>query len=390
MNNRRRKLLRIGIDCRTILNPSHGERAGIGQYTYQLVKHLLKIDKYNTYVLFCDHRSGSLKEFYRKRVELVRLPLSQYKKYLPLAYSHVVVANTFTKAKLDVLHAPANILPLQYKKSAVVTIHDLAIYTHPEWFPSGQDFSIKWLVPGSVRKAKQVIAVSQATATDIVKQFHLPKKNITVIHEGVTTTKPISKLAAQRLLKPYHLGEKFLLYVGTLEPRKNIAGIINAFDAIACRKPKRYKNIQLVLAGQKGFNFENTYTTIQQAKCGKIRYLGYVSDAVKQALLSQATGLVFPSFYEGFGLPVVEAMQAGLPVITSNISSLPELVGKAAIVVNPTKQHELEQAIDKLVGSKLLRERLAKKGKLQAQQFSWEKCARETLKVYQRICLDKL
>lgn len=383
MTSRRRTSLRIGIDCRTILNPSHGERAGIGQYTYQLVKHLLKIDKINTYVLFYDHRAGDLKEFRRKRVELVRLPLSEYKKYLPLAYSHVVVANTFTRAKLDVLHAPANVVPLQYKKPVVVTIHDLAIYTHPEWFPSGQDFSVKWLVPGSVRKAKQIIAVSQATAMDITKQFQVPKKNITVIHEGISTKKNLSKLAARRLLKPYHLGEQFLLYVGTLEPRKNIAGIINAFDAIACRKPKRYKNIQLVLAGQKGYHFENTYRSIHQAKCGRIRYLGYVSEAVKQALLSQATGLVFPSFYEGFGLPVLEAMQTGTPVITSNLSSLPELVGKAALLVNPAKQFEIEQAIDKLVGSKLLRERLTKKGKLQAQQFSWDKCARETLKIYQ-------
>lgn len=389
MKTRGRKQLRIGIDCRTILNPTQGERAGIGQYTYQLVKHLLKIDKRNTYVLFYDHRAGSLKEFTQKRVELVRLPLSQYKKYLPLAYSHVVVANTFSQANLDVLHAPANVLPLHYKKPAVVTIHDLAIYSHPEWFPSGQDFSVKWLVPSSVRKAKHVIAVSQATAQDITRQFHLPKQRVSVIHEGIAQTKSISKLTARRHLKPYHLSERYFVYIGTLEPRKNIAGIINAFDSIACSKFKRYKDIQLILAGQKGYHFEDTYNTIQGAKCGRIRYIGYVSDAVKQALLSQALGLVFPSFYEGFGLPVLEAMQAGTPVITSKISSLPELVGKSALLINPAKQFELEHAIDKLASSKITRERLIKKGKVQAEQFSWEKCARETLVVYEKVAENK-
>ncbi len=377
--------MRIGIDCRTILNPTTGEKAGVGHYTYYLVKHLLKLDKKNTYVLFFDHRSSSVQEFKRKNVELVQFPYSEYKKYLPYAYSHVLVGRVLTKAKLDVFHSPANVIPMQYHKPAVVTIHDLAIYEHPEWFPPKQDFSVNVLVPKSINKAERIIAVSQATAKDIQKRFKVPAKKITTILEGYEPVKAPTKLAIHALRKSLHLNEQYLLYIGTLEPRKNIAGMIEAFDALVRRKPRRYKPLQLVLAGAKGYNFKENYKAIQSVQAGSVRYLGYVSAKDKQALLHGAQAFIFPSFYEGFGLPVIEAMAAGAPVITSNISSLPEVAGKAAVLVNPTSSLSIQQAIEKIMSAKT-RANLIKKGKIQAKLFSWEQCARETLEVYQQVC----
>lgn len=377
--------MRIGIDCRTILSPEKGEKAGVGHYTYYLVKYLLQQDKKNTYVLFFDHRSPKLKEFRHKNTEIVFFKYSEYKKYLPYAYSHVMSAQVLNKANLDVFHSPANVIPMQYRKPSVVTIHDLAIYYHPEWFPPKQDFSIKVLVPNSLQRADHIIAPSQSTAKDVRKLFKIPTKRISVIYEGFERGKVPNTLNIRRALKKWHVAERYLFYIGTLEPRKNIAGIIEAFDDLAMRQAKKYKNVQLVIAGAKGFKFQENYNAIKNAKSGRIRYVGYVTPSEKIALLSGADGFLFPSLYEGFGLPALEAMNYGTAVITSNGSSLPEVVGKAAVLVNPKSQRSIQLGIDKVIFRKATRDSLVRKGKQQAKKFSWKKCAKETLKVYEQV-----
>lgn len=375
--------MRIGIDCRTILNPTLGEKAGVGHYTYYLVKHLLKLDHKNTYVLFFDHRHPALHEFERKNTEIVHFPYSKYKRYLPFAYSHVFVSQVLNQAKLDVFHGPANILPLQYRRPAVITVHDLAIYKHPEWFPPKQDFAVKVLVPKSVARAQQIIAVSQSTADDLRQKFQVNPARIQVIYEGHEPVRPISKLKLHQVLKQYRLAERYFLYIGTLEPRKNIAGLITAFDQLVSQHPRRYQDVQLVLAGAKGYRFEDNYKAIHKVQAGQVRYVGYVSAADKAALLQGALAFVFPSLYEGFGLPVLEAMSAGAPVITSTVSSLPEVAGKAALLVQPTSTVALAKALDRMLDS-VTRQRYRKLGQEQVTQFTWERCAQETLHVYEQ------
>lgn len=375
--------MRIGIDCRTMLSPAAGEKAGVGHYTYYLVKYLLKLDRRNDYVLFFDHRAPSLNEFKRKNVQCIRFPFSEYKRYLPYAYSHVLVSRILQRAKLDLFHGPANIIPLQYNGLSVVTVHDLAIYQHPEWFPGKQDFSVKVLVPKSLRKAKRIIAVSRSTANDIKQQFSIPADRISVVYEGYERIKLPGKLRARQLTKHFNLSEDFFLYIGTLEPRKNIAGLITAFDTLVARHPRRFKGVQLVLAGAKGFRFEDNYQAIQTIKAGSVRYVGYVTPQEKLALLALTKAFVFPSLYEGFGLPVIEAMAYGTPVITSRVSSLPEVTGKAAILINPHKPEALMKAINQCLNI-TTRQRYGRLGKQQAKQFTWEQCAKETLAVYEK------
>lgn len=378
--------MRIGIDCRTILSPPAGEKAGVGHYTYYLVKHLLKRDRRNQYVLFFDHRISSVKEFERKNVKIVRFPFSKYKRYFPYAYSHLFVSQVLNREQLDVFHAPANVVPLQYHGRSVVTVHDLAIYQHPEWFPTKQDFSINVLVPKSLHKAKQIIAVSRSTAHDIQKQFKIPSNRITVVYEGCESVTLPSKLRARQLLKSFNLSEDFFLYIGTLEPRKNIAGLISAFDTLVSQRPRRFKDVQLVLAGAKGFRFEDNYQSIQTVKAGSVRYIGYVTAKEKLALLALTKAFVFPSLYEGFGLPVLEAMASGTPVITSRLASLPEVTGKAALLINPKQPHSLMKAIDQCLNVST-RRKYSRLGKQRAKQFSWEQCAEQTLAVYQAALL---
>lgn len=379
--------MKIGIDCRTMLNPESGERAGVGHYTKELVDHLIPLlKKEDKLVLFFDHRMPeSVVAHYakQKHVRVKRFPWSKYKKYLPFGYAHVVVAQSVAAEKLDIFHAPAYVIPYQYRGKSVVTIHDLAIYAHPEWFPSKQRFSTDVLVPSSVKKSSRVIAVSHATAKSVLKQFAIPADRVAVVYEGVNTLPKVFAATAQRVREEKSIGKKYLLSLGTIEPRKNIDQLIKAFDQAMKQLGGAGEDIQLVLAGGKGWKHEKIFRTIANAEHStQIRYVGYVSEEEKVALLKGALAFVFPSLWEGFGLPVLEAESLGVPVITSEVSSLPEVGGKAALYCDPKSISSMSKAMTTIVRSPAKRKTMIEAGKKHVKQFSWERCARETYQVY--------
>ncbi|MBU2229549.1 glycosyltransferase family 4 protein [Patescibacteria group bacterium] len=381
--------MRIGIDCRNILNQK-GEVAGVGHYTYFLVKNILKTDKKNEYFLYFDYKmANKTKEFEQKNVQIKFFPFSQYKRYMPFSYSHMLISAVLIKDKLDVFHAPAYACPLTYPGKIVLTVHDLAIYRHPSWFPSGQSFSTKILVPKSIKKAVRIIAVSKATKRDIMKLFKTPSDKVSVVYEGVVPqksigkTKSVSKTIIQR---KYKIGEKYLFFIGTIEPRKNLVALIKAYNLLLLKNYKKFKDYDLVIAGKKGWKYEEIFKTIKDQKFNyKIRFLNYVSQEHKVALMKNATCFVFPTLYEGFGLPIAEAMSMGVPVITSKVSSMPEVSGDAALLIDPNKIVDIEKALAKVLANKRLREKMSKAGISQAKKFTWAKAAKETIKVYQDI-----
>jgi glycosyltransferase involved in cell wall biosynthesis len=381
--------MRIGIDCRTILNPGFGEGAGIGHYTYYLVKNLIELDSGDEIILFFDRlvTKEAADKFAegRKNVKIRFFPFHQYRRYLPFVYSHLLVSAFLEKERLDVYHNPANIIPLRYKGKSVITIHDLAIYKNPNWFPrklGRQIFSTKLLIPSSVENASKIIAVSRSTKNDLMEIFKVPENKIKVIYEGAERNENI-KIGDKKYLKnKFKISNDYILYLGTIEPRKNIESLIKACQSLN-------GNLELVIAGARGWKYEKVFKLIdgynKKAKKEEIEYLGYVSFEDKIALMKNALCFVFPTFYEGFGLPVLEAMSLGTPVISSNISSIPEIVGETGILVNPYKEEELIEALRKITGDKKLRERLSLAGKERAGEFSWEKCAKETLDVYREM-----
>jgi len=376
--------MKIGIDCRTILNPKLGERAGVGHYTHYLVKNIIRYDKRNEYVLFFDWRFRDMKEFERKNVTVKNFPFSQYNKYLPFAYSHMLISAYLVKEGLDLFHSPISSLPLTYPKKSIITVHDLAIYKNPAWFPS-QIFSTKLLVPQSLRKADKIIAVSESTKKDLKHIFNVPAKKIKVIYEGATVEKIHVKNKGIGNMKRFKLWPKFILFVGTLTPRKNIVNLIRAYKQLLKMEPG-FAEYQLVLAGAKGYQNDKVFDEIKEQKLKKqIHYLGYITHNQKMELMKKATCFVFPSSYEGFGLPVAEAMALGTPVITSKASSLPEVAGKAALLVDPEHEHEIAKAFKKVLSDKKLQARMIEKGKKQVKLFSWEKCAKETIKLYESL-----
>jgi glycosyltransferase involved in cell wall biosynthesis len=373
-----------------MLNPDGGERAGVGHYTYSLVQHLVPLTKKDELVLFFDHRmpNNTMMQALaaQAHVRIVRFPLSEYKRYLPFGYSHVVVADALRKQQLDVFHSPAYIIPYQYRQPSVITIHDLAIYRHPEWFPPKQKFSTAILVPSSVKRASKIIAVSQATAKMVQESFGVDRRDIAVIYEGMSKTKKIAKKTRQKTLNTFGIRDRFFFYIGTIEPRKNLEGLVKAFDAFITAHP-RHRDMQLVLAGNKGWKHERIFRAIARAHWSmNIRYLGYITAEERTALMQSCTAFVFPSLWEGFGLPVLEAAAMGVPVLTSNISSLPEVGGDGALYVNPRSITEIQNGLGVLARDSRKRLSLGKKGKAHAKQFSWEKCAKETYTVYRSAC----
>lgn len=375
--------MRIGIDCRTILNPGLGEGAGVGHYTYFLVKHLLRNDRKNAYVLFFDNRLQETREFEQSNVTIRRFAFSQYKKFLPFSYSHMLITAMLLKEKLDVFHAPANIVPLTYPKTSVVTIHDLAIYKNPAWFPM-QVFSTRLLVPQSLRKAQHIIAVSESTKQDLEEIFGVRPEKMSVIYEAPLTNALHVKDQNVDVLDKFQLTLPYIFFVGTIDPRKNLEMLLEAFTMV--RKHPELKSVQLVLAGGKGYRHDRVLDRITQLHLGPaIKYLGYVTHNEKLALLKNAAVFAFPSLYEGFGLPVLDAMKLGVPVVTSNVSSLPEVAGDAALKVNPEDPRALADALTTVLTDPQTTADMVRSGFAQAQKFDWDHTALQTLAVYRDV-----
>lgn len=393
--------MRIGIDGRTMLNWKGGEGAGIGHYTFLLAKNLLRQDRENEYVIFLDKAvSGRIRQEMlgdHPKASIRHFPFANAKKALPFVYSHMVISAAFERAKLDLMHAPANSLPLFYRRPSVITVHDLAIYDHPEWFPSpypnSLGFSERIVVPYSVKQARRIIAVSEQTKQDLIRVFNLPPEKIDVVYEGAGAPKGQASLDTMR---QFGLESKrYFLFLGTLEPRKNVPTALRSFVEFVKEDPGKRGGYRFVVAGRKGWKYEPIMEAIEEANRAlgellddygyeRVRYLGYIKHEHKASLLRNALAFVFPSFYEGFGLPVIEAMSLKVPVICSNRASLPEICDRAGILVDPNDQPALTAAMGRMVGDPEYVIKLGEQGQQQATKFSWKRAAAKTLAVYRK------
>lgn len=389
--------MRIAIDCRTILNPGFGEGAGVGHYTYYLVFHLLRLDAENEYVLFFDKRFSeyAIRVLIggRPRTEHRFFPFHEYRKYLPGFYQHLFAGAAFARARPDILHIPGGNIPVSYGGKTVLTVHDLAIFRHPEWFPF-QPIATRLLYPQSLRRAARLIVPSISVAKDARELVHIYEGKVSVIPEGVDPQVPLfdgdivsSEDVVDRadIARKYKIRSPYFLSLGTLEPRKNLEMLIRAFGNFCDREASG--RVQLVLAGARGWKYERIFRAMSEVNRRHpfaVQYIGYVPHRDKWALMRHAECFVFPSQYEGFGLPPLEAMSAGTPVICSDTSSLPEVVGDAGILVRPDQPEEWSRAFERVLKNKPLRDELVLKGNAQAQKFTWMRTAALTLESYQK------
>ena len=381
--------MRIGIDLQCLPTRAR-ELTGISNYAYFLSKYLLRLDSPHKFVFFLPKESPYREELSRGGGETVELP----PKSVPFYSAHAVYSRIMNQARLDVLHAPANVLPMFYKRKAIITIHDLTIYHHPEWFPGGQWFSTKYSVPQSIKKADKIIAPSQATAKDLRELFKIPSSKINVIPHGVEERffREETRVRRQELgdsKGQLPTSNSCILFGGTLEPRKNLVRLVQAYSSL----PKDIiDDYDLVIAGTKGWAYEEILLEISNLKLeirGKVKLLNYVSEEKLPILYKCASVFVYPSLYEGFGLPVLEAMAAGVPVVTSHqVASNMEYGiwnmggGKALISVDPYSTGDIAKAIVKLIRDSALASQLSSLAKDRARQFTWENTAKRTLEIY--------
>ncbi|MBI1871733.1 MAG: glycosyltransferase family 4 protein [Chlamydiae bacterium] len=366
---------KISMDVQPLL----GSKSGVGYYIWGLIHGLAKIDHENTYQLsFFDFRNQGFKvprpgtQFYQKRS---RLPgrMIQYL-WKTCAWPNY---NTFFGG-CDLYHFPNFVIqPLKGVKK-VVTIHDLSFFRYPEYTDPKNLKYLRNKIGDTVYGADEIIVDSHFTKSELLSFFKIEKERIHVIHLGIDS----------RFQKGTALREKQILFVGTLEPRKNIEGLLSAFKIFLDRT--HWMDYRLTLVGMKGWLYEGMMKALENHPYReKIECLNYVSEEDLPLLYQKAALFIYPSFYEGFGLPPLEALSSGTPVIAARRASLPEVLGDAALWIDPQNAEAIAIAIERMIREEGLKSELIRKGEEQVKKFSWEKAARETLQVYQKALAQK-
>jgi len=314
-------------------------------------------------------------------------PLPTYKPLVRIAWEQLGLPIQVLRSGVDVVHGTVNVLPLLTSKPTVLTVHDLSFMRHPERFPMGRSRYLRMAVARSVRCADRVIAVSAHTRNDVVELLGLPTGRVSVVYSGVDASfrpLPASELAAVR--KDLVQGRAYILHVGTLEPRKNLDVLIRAFAAV--RERLKLEHV-LALVGARGWMYEELFQLVSELGLGdEVRFVDYVDPQRLPLWYNCADLFVYPSAYEGFGLPVLEAMACGVPTVTSASSGLQELAGSACLTVDPGSQESLEVAIARGLQDSQLHETLRKAGIERARHFSWDETARATVSVYEQALLE--
>lgn len=370
----------IGIDG----NEANIEkRVGIGQYAFQMLKHIYKVQSAKSKV-----QSTNIKfKIYLKDRPLSDLPKEsswwKYKIIKPKAFWTQIALpiNLFLeKEKPNVFFSPSHYAPRFSPCSSVISIMDLSFVHFPSMFNKKDLWQLKNWTAYSVKNATKIFTISNYSKKDIVSYYGINSDKVVVTYPGYERTKFLAKPD----LAPRDKSNKYILFVGTLQPRKNIARLVEAFK-IATTKFSD-ETMKLIIAGKKGWLYEEVFQKVKELSIEKrVIFTGYVKEEDLPGLYGSAKCLVLPSLYEGFGIPVLEAMACGCPVVVSNVSSLPEIVGEAGILVDPLRTISIAQGIEQVCYDNLRRNMLISKGLNQVKKFSWERCARITLEVLEKL-----
>ncbi|MHB1356577.1 MAG: glycosyltransferase family 4 protein [Anaerolineae bacterium] len=367
----------IGIDASRAALP---QRTGTENYSLYLIRALLELGTEHHFRLYFNHAPAPDLFSTSEQVEQRIMPF-------PRLWTHLRLAFETALHPPDVLFVPSHVLPLVHPRCCVVTIHDLGYLYYAQAHTRFQRWYLDWSTRYNARAARRIIADSQATSNDLQKRYHVDRSKIVVAYPaGASGLQPITDtdvlLDCQRR---YRTGAQYLLYLGSIQPRKNLPTLIRSFG-MAVKEGTIPSTIRLVLAGKQGWLREDLEGIARDLGiCDRFILTGYVPDADLAGLLSGALAYILPSYYEGFGLPVLEAMACGTPVICSNVSSLPEVAGDAAVLFDPRSVEALTQAITSICSDPLLRQSLSQRGLQRVRTFSWQACARSVLHVLETV-----
>jgi len=403
------------------------KRTGTEEYSYQLLKHLAKIDTKNTYIVYL--RPGNRDCFPRRNVGIAMTssrgaeatwrsldwPSNFNFKIInhPLLWTQVGLSIQTFKDNLDVLFVPSHTIPLIRKPGlkTVMTVHDLGAEYLPTFHQLKQQLYLGFITKFQLKTATKLIAVSKSTKNDLVQKVGVATSKIDVVYEGINTEdyKPLPPDKNDQILKKFGLeDQKFFLFVGTIQPRKNLERLIRAFSLYChserseesltnvshnktdikseiLRSAQNDKSYKLVLAGGKGWLSDEIYELPKKLGIeDHVEFLGYIGNDEKIGLIQSAEGFVYPSLFEGFGIPILESFALKCPVLTSNTSSMPEVANGAAVLVDPYDVESIAEGLS-ILSEDSKRNFFKRQGLEQLKNFSWEKCAKETLKVLESV-----
>ncbi len=363
--------MRIAIDARLVSYAL----GGISQYTMRLVNALASLSSESEVLVLESQRANGEAAWPEavRRVRLITPPHNRFEQFtLPMELLRVPA---------DVLHSPDFIPPFRRRCRSVITIHDLAFVRFPHLL-TAESARYYGQVGRAVQSADRVIAVSESTRQDILELLEVAPEKVTVVHSAAAPEcRPLSPEEQRERRAVLGLPERFILFVGTLEPRKNLPTLLEAIPTLW-----REHHVPLVVVGGKGWLYERVYMTLDRLRLTEeqVQMVGAVPSHELADYYGCATCLVMPSLYEGFGLPALEAMACGTPVVVSNVSSLPEIVSDAGLLVDPEDVDGLADALGKLLSDEEMRGKLGRLGLQRASTFSWDRTARETMQVYRQ------
>ncbi len=367
--------MQIGVDARLM----HHQPAGISRYTWHLLQAMAKLDQSDEFVVFQHrrHREPLINQANFRRCTL----------YSPVhsRLEQLLLPIELLRFRLDILHSTDFIPPLHAPAPTVITVHDLA-FLHWPHFLTKDSAAYYGQIDRAVQRAKHIIVPSESTKQDLVGQLGVPQSKVSVIYEAADASfVPLPIEATRReVCARYSLPPTFVLFVGTIEPRKNVSGLLHAFRHMLDNYTM--SDVGLVIAGGRGWLYEEVVELVKKLNLERTTFLlGRIPDSDLHKLYVAARCHVHPAHYEGFGLPPLEAMACGTPTIVSNISSLPEVVGDAALLVDPKNQEELAVAMHRLLIDDELHAELSEKGLQRSRCFSWELAANKTLEVYRNV-----
>ena len=367
--------------------PAYEQGAGIGRYVRELVSALTQQDQQTAYRLFVAGASSTQDlptfpanyQWQTTRLSPKWLARLWHRLHFPLHIERFI-------GDVDLYHATDFVLPPTHKSTkTILTVHDLSFVRVPETASPSLRQYLNQVVPKSVEKATHILADSQATKDDLIELYGTPESKITVLLSGVQDNyQPIvDRQKLTNIREKYSIpNHPYLFSVGTVQPRKNYSRII---QALAQLRQHGY-DLSLIIAGGKGWLEDEMYQTIKQTQMSEyVHLIGFVDDADLPALYTSAEVTIFPSLYEGFGFPVLESMACGTPVVTSNVSSLPEVGGDVALLVNPTKVDEITQAIQKILDDPDHYQNLSQRGLEHIKKFSWANSAKQLKQIYDTV-----
>ncbi len=368
---------RIGIDAR--FYGSVGK--GLGRYTQKLIEHLEKIDSENQYFVFL--RRENFDEYVPSKSNFQKV-LADYQWY---SFSEqLFFPKLLNSYKLDLMHFPHFNVPILYFRKFVITIHDLILLHFPTKRASTLAPIFYWLkfcayklvIWSAIIRSQKIIAVSEFTKKDILSQYSIVEKKIVITYEACEKSLQKNLSSSEKILKKYGIMKPYLLYVGNAYPHKNLERLVLAFAQVLSKS----QHLHLVLVGKEDYFYARLRAQVEKQKIANVIFPGFVSDQDLDAVYGQALLYVFPSLYEGFGLPPLEAMEQGVPVLCSDATCLPEVLGQAAFFINASEETAITEAILQVAGDENLRKDLISRGHKQVERYSWDKMAGETLNIY--------